>query len=104
MAQIAAAGGLIGQGKGTEKMWKANMSPEEAAQVVERFLEKRSLYPQEWNDFVDTPQTDGMVEAYRRECYELDPQVNRPGSPDPNATERLRAIVERLRSGVPQSE
>ena len=81
-------------------MWKRNMRPEEAAQTVERFLENRSLYPQEWNDFIDTPQHDETVESYRRECYELDPLVNRPGPPDPDAAERLKAIIQHLRSGV----
>ena len=37
-------------------MWKKNMNREEVAQLIERFLEDRSLYPQEWNDFVDASQ------------------------------------------------
>jgi hypothetical protein len=80
-------------------MWKKNMNREEVAQSIERFLENRSRYPQEWNDFVDTPQEDSVIENYRRECYELDPLVNRPGVPDPDAVARLKGIIERLRSG-----
>jgi hypothetical protein len=79
-------------------MWKKNMNSEEAAQVIERFLENRSLYPQEWNDFVDTPQRDKTVEHYRRESYELDPLVNRPEGPDATALTQLRAIIKQLRS------
>lgn len=80
-------------------MWKKNMNSEEAAQIIERFLENKGLYPQEWNDFVDTPQLDKTIEGYRSQCYELDPLVNRPGSPDPDAVVRLKLIIERLRSG-----
>lgn len=80
-------------------MWKKNMNCEEAAQLIERFLENRSLYPQEWNDFVEGPQAGKAVEPFRRECYELDPLVNRPGSAEPSAVEKLKLIVECLRSG-----
>jgi hypothetical protein len=80
-------------------MWKKNMSSEEAAQLIERFLEGRSLYPQEWNDFVDTSQEDSVIENYRQQCGQLDPLVNRPGEPDPGAVTRLQGIIERLRSG-----
>ena len=59
------------------------MSGEEAAQVIERFVEGCSRYPQEWNDFVETPQRDKTFEGYRRQCYELGPLVNRPGDMDP---------------------
>ena len=71
----------------------------EVADLIERFLEGNSLYPQEWNDFVDTSQKDAVIENYRRQCDELDPLVNRPGVPDPDAVAHLREIIERLRSG-----
>jgi hypothetical protein len=80
-------------------MWKKNVNGEEVAQLIERFLENKSRYPQEWNDFVDTPQGDGVVENYRRQCYELDPLVNRPGVPDLDAVARLKGIIEHLLSG-----
>lgn len=83
----------------TKSMWKKNMNSEEVAQLIERFLENRSLYPQEWNDFVDTPQKDSVIENHRRQCYELDPLVNCPGVQDPDAVARLKGIIERLRSG-----
>ena len=79
-------------------MWKKDLNPEEAAQIIERFLKNESRYPQEWNDFVDTPQQDKTVERHRLQCYELDPLVNRPGGPDPIANKRLESIVESLRS------
>lgn len=79
-------------------MWKRNMHPEEVAQIIERFLENESLCPQEWNDFVDTPQLDETVECYRQQCYELDPLVNRPGNADPDAVAQLKSIIERLRT------
>jgi hypothetical protein len=69
---------------------------EETARLVERFLEKNGIYPQEWNDFVETPQRDGTVETYRKRCYELDPLVNRPGEPDPRAVADLLSIVKAL--------
>ena len=80
-------------------MWKRNMNSEEVAQLIERFLENRSLYPQEWNDFVDTSQDDSVIDNYRRQCYELDPLVNCRGVQDPDAVARLKGVVERLRSG-----
>jgi len=79
-------------------MWKKNMSLPEVAQLIERFLENTSLYPQEWNDFVDTPQQYEMVNVYRKRCYELDPLVNRPGDPDLEAVAELRSMIETLRS------
>ncbi|HKF69562.1 MAG TPA: hypothetical protein VKB36_23615 [Vicinamibacterales bacterium] len=81
-------------------MWKSRLNRDEVADLIERFLENRSRYPQEWNDFVDTPQLDGVIEDYRRQCDELDPLVNRPGEPDPDAVVRLKSIIEHLRSGV----
>jgi len=81
----------------TESMWKRNMNREEVAELIERFLEERSLYPQEWNDFVDTPQKDSAIDKYRRACYEVGPLVNRHGDPDPDAVARLKGIIEQLR-------
>ena len=49
-------------------MWKNDMSPEDAAQNIERFLAGKGLYPQESNDFVDTPQRDIRSEGYRKGC------------------------------------
>jgi len=69
----------------------------EVADLIERFLQRKSLYPQEWNDFVDASQRDDMVESYRRRCYELDPLVNRPGDPDPDAVAELKTLVAKLR-------
>ena len=81
-------------------MWKKRMNREEVADLIERFLENRSKYPQEWNDFVESRQEGGVIEDYRRQCDELDPLINRPGAPDPDAVARLKSIIERLRSGI----
>jgi hypothetical protein len=61
-------------------------------------LKEQSLYPQEWNDFVDTAQDDSVIESYRWQCKELDLLVNHPGDPDPDAVAQLKAMIERLRS------
>jgi hypothetical protein len=67
------------------------------AQLIERFLEERSLYPQEWSDFVDTRLPDEAMDVYRKRCDELDPLVNRPGEPDAEAVRELRSMIETLR-------
>lgn len=74
------------------------MNAAEVAQLIQRFLDNANLYPQEWNDFVDTPQRDPDIEAYRKQCYELNPLVNRPGDPDPQALRALHSIIQQLRS------
>jgi hypothetical protein len=70
----------------------------EVAQLIERFLEKRTLYPQEWNDFVEISQLDKKIEVYRKRCYFLDPLINRPGDPDPEAVAELMSMMVTLRS------
>jgi|HubBroStandDraft_6_1064221.scaffolds.fasta_scaffold22229_2 hypothetical protein len=62
------------------------------------FLDDKRLYPQEWNDFVDTPQHDWRMDAYRRCCYELEPIVNSPEPQDPIALSVLRSLVVSLRA------
>lgn len=83
-------------------MWwrkgKRDRNSQEVAQLIERFLDGKSLYPQEWNDFVDGRLRDKRIDAYRKRCDELDPFVNRPGDPDPDAVAELRAMIETLRS------
>jgi hypothetical protein len=88
---------------GGDAMWKNEMSTQEVAAVIERFLEQKSLYPQEWNDFVETPQHDKRIEEYRKRCYELDSLVNRPGNSDPTAVTELRSIIETLKSAPARS-
>lgn len=80
-------------------MWKSDINSLDAAEVIERFLQNKSSYPQEWNDFVDTPQRRPEVETIRRRCYELDPQVNRPGNSSPAALAELESIMAALRAG-----
>ena len=74
------------------------MNAAAVADLVERFLDGKSLHPQEWNDFVDASQRDKKIEAYRKRCSELDPLVNRPGEPDPAAVAELRSMIRTLRS------
>jgi len=77
-------------------MWKGNMTPEEAAQVIERFLAGTSDSI-EWCDFAETPQEDPRVERYRKRCDVLSPFVNRPGDMDRAAVEELTSIAAELR-------
>lgn len=73
-------------------------SASEIADIVERFLDGKSLYPQEWNDFVECGHPDVRLNSYRRRCYELDPLVNSPAPRDPKAQAELRRIIEELRT------
>ena len=73
------------------------MTSLEMADVIERFLDERSLYPEEWVEFAETPQHDKMLDFYRRRCDQLDPLVNRPGEMDPTAVAELRSMVDELR-------
>lgn len=82
----------------TKGKWKGNMSPQEAADVIERFLAETELYPFEWTDFAETPHKDPKVELYRKRCDKLSPLVNRPGGMDEAAVAELRSIIEELRS------
>jgi hypothetical protein len=77
--------------------WKWNMNPEEAAQVIERFLDGPSDSI-EWCDFAETEQENATVERYRKRCDELSPLVNRPGGMDEAAVAELRSIIKALRS------
>ena len=69
----------------------------EIADIVERFLNCTSLYPQEWNDFVECTHKDAHLDSYRKRCYELDPLVNCPDPQDAKALADLRVIVQDLR-------
>jgi len=71
----------------------------DVADLIERFLQNRLAYPQEWNDFVECSQSDPAIEAYRRRCYDLDPLVNRPDPVDEDAIANLRGILHELRAG-----
>lgn len=73
----------------------------EVAELIERFLENRPIYPQEWNDFVECHESDPVVEEYRKRCYDLDPLVNCPDPVDDDALTHLRGILHELRSTTP---
>ena len=77
--------------------WKPDMTPDEAAAVIERFIDGPGDSI-EWCDFAETRQNDRRVEQYRKRCDELSPLVNRPGDMDAEAVAELRSIVQGLRS------
>jgi hypothetical protein len=67
------------------------------AGIIERFLDGNSLYPQEWNDFVECGVADKFLDTYRKRCDLLDPFVNSARPQDPRALEELRRIIQELR-------
>jgi hypothetical protein len=68
------------------------------ADVIDRFLNSRSLDPQEWNDFVDCNQPDPTLDSYRKRCDLLvDPLVNSHAPQDPAAVAELKAMIAELR-------
>ena len=75
-----------------------HMNAREVANLIERFLDGKSLHPAEWNEFVDVSQHDKRVDVYRRRCNQLDPLVNRPGEMDPKAAAELRSMIDELRN------
>jgi hypothetical protein len=79
-------------------MGNRDKSLKQVGDLIERYLEGRSTYPQEWNDFVDSSQKDKKSELYRNLCYELDPLVSRPEGPDPDAIAKLKLLLEQIRS------
>ena len=81
--------------------WKPDMTPREAAQVIERFLDGPGDSI-EWCDFAETRQRDARVERYGKRCDELSPLVNRPGEMDKAAVAELRSMIEscNLRSAL----
>jgi hypothetical protein len=86
------------------KSSKRNKTVLEVADLIERFLEGRSLYPQEWNDFIESAQRNETAEGYRKRCDALDPLVNVPGDPDPEAVKELRLMLTKLRQSHKASE
>ncbi len=78
--------------------WTSKMNFHQVAGIIERFLGKSSSYPQEWNDFIDTSQSDWKVDAYRKCCYELDPLVNSREVPEAAAIAALSALAKELRN------
>jgi hypothetical protein len=81
---------------------KLQLTSHEIADLIDRFLNNGSLYPQEWNDFVEHSQWDKELDKFRKRCDELNALVNSHVPPDQNAITELRAMVEVLRkSGSP---
>jgi hypothetical protein len=80
-------------------MWhkKPLLRASEVADLIERFLDGTSIYPQEWNDFVEAGRVEPRVEPYRKRCEELDQRVNSPEPSDPDALAELKEIASALR-------
>jgi len=76
------------------------MTPLEIADLIQRFLDEKSLYPEEWVEFAETPQRDKNLDAYRKRCDQLDPFVNRPGEMDSEAVAELQSLFDELRRSV----
>jgi hypothetical protein len=72
-------------------------TPGQIANLIERFLNGTSLYPQEWNDFVECGQPDPTLDAYRCRCDLLDLLVNSPAPQDPAAVDELKIMIAELR-------
>lgn len=68
----------------------------EVADLIERFLDNRENYPQEWNDFAESSDPDPTIDAYRKKCYDL-LTVNSHEPADEDAVRELRRIIEELR-------
>jgi hypothetical protein len=79
------------------------MTPFEIADLIQRFLDEKSLYPEEWVEFAETPQRDKSLDAYRKRCDQLDPLVNRPGDMDSKAVAELRSMIDELRRLIPSA-
>ncbi len=77
--------------------WKPDMTPEEAAGVIECFIDGPGDSI-EWCDFAETRQKDPRIEGYRKRCDKLSPLVNGPGEMDAAAVAELRTIIQELRS------
>lgn len=77
--------------------FNANLNKREMADLIERFLNRCSSYPQEWNDFIDTSQNHSGMDGFREICYRVDPLVNGEGPIDPSAVAELRRVIEVLR-------
>jgi hypothetical protein len=76
------------------------MTPLEIADLIQRFLDEKSLYPEERVEFAETPQRDKNLDAYRKRCDQLDPFVNRPGEMDSDAVAELQSLIDELRRSV----
>jgi len=83
---------------------KQRRTAEQIADIIERFLTGNSLYPQEWNDFVECSERDSRLDVYPNRCDELDPLVNGPGPQDAKAVAELRSMIDQLRRPEVQSE
>ena len=76
---------------------KRTLKAAEVADLIERFLSGKELYPQEWNDFIEAGRVEQSAEPSRKRCYELDPLINRPGASNLEAIKELKNIVVDLR-------
>jgi hypothetical protein len=79
-------------------MSRRDLSREQIADLIERFLNNQLAHPQEWNDFIDCSQKSVQMDRYRKVCYEFDPLVNSHEPQDLVALERLQNLVIELQN------
>ena len=77
-------------------------TPGQVADIIERFLSDSSLYPQEFNDFIDCGLSDSQLDAYRERCEMLHSDfesrlAERDLQREASATKELEQIVVELR-------
>ena len=83
-------------------MSRRDLSREQIADLIERFLNNRLAYPQEWNDFIEGSQKSVQMDCYRKVCYEFDPLVNNHEPQDRMALEKLWNLIIELRNQSPE--
>jgi hypothetical protein len=82
----------------SDRTMKEPFGPRDTANLIERFLDNKLNYPQEWNDFIESRRVEAAVEPFRKLCYELDPLVNTHLIQDLEALTQLRNAVSVLRT------
>lgn len=66
---------------------------------MERFVNNESLYPQEWNDFIDCGQENPETEAIRRRCDEvIQPLLEEQGEVAEKAIAEVHAMIRWMRN------
>lgn len=77
-------------------------TPSEVIAIIERFLSRKSIYPQEWNDFIERPISDPMLDVYRDRAEKRNAEFEpRPGIVDwTHQPEREAAACEELENIV----
>ena len=78
------------------------LTAEDVADIIERFLDGTSRDRWEWDDFISVPLTDPVLEAVRQRCGQVRDDFPPPtgiGYCGPEGEELLRKLAEGLRNG-----